>query len=123
MTKGNLALQMPSSYVLMDEEEMMYVEGGYVAATGKLSSSQCKKLYYQTKGFCSWYEMSVNIASISTSLLSLACPIAVGVAAVTWLSTTFYKYKYMVNAYNEGALNNGIKILYFSSLKDSIIFS
>ena len=28
MTKGNLALQMPSSYVLMDEEEMMYVEGG-----------------------------------------------------------------------------------------------
>ncbi|MEA5137347.1 MAG: hypothetical protein VB035_14555 [Candidatus Fimivivens sp.] len=26
---GTCALQMPSSYVLMDEEEMMYVDGGY----------------------------------------------------------------------------------------------
>ena len=58
MTKGNLALQMPSSYVLMDEEEMMYVEGGQIVGRGVITKAVCSTLYSSYSKFSSYVSVA-----------------------------------------------------------------
>ena len=81
MTKGNLALQMPSSYVLMDEEEMMYVEGGR-----KISASKCWDYAKIAKSSYDSYYKAYN--SITPSRYSGSYYAAYGVAIA------MYAYQY-----------------------------
>ena len=81
MTKGNLALQMPSSYVLMDEEEMMYVEGGT-----KIGASRCRKLAKIAKNSYNNYYKAYN--SVEPSQYAGSYYAAYGVAIA------MYAYQY-----------------------------
>lgn len=69
-------LRMPYNYVIMDSNEMEYVDGGaspYTWYVGYISATACTAVYYGTKSiakvaqeFCSYYGLSAVGSVIST---------------------------------------------------------
>ena len=87
------ALVMPSSYVVMDEEEMTYVEGGGIKI--RVNSTWCNRfaaLLTAGAGLCA---VGGAICSIATGGLSLAAGLALAGGLLTiasglfWFASTF----------------------------------
>ena len=75
-TNGTAALKMPSSYVLMNEEEMMYTEGGYVDTqygTAKLLKARAREQMLMWSGLAT----SFTAATAATAASGVGVPVAV----------------------------------------------
>lgn len=111
-----VALQMPSSYVLMSNEEMEYIEGGtWKSYTGTAALGKLSEMIFTTIGLsistAKLGSLSLGLASTGLGVFSaLACAIgaawSAGPASINALMTgtaAYYYYKY-----NGFSLNSSI---------------
>lgn len=119
------ALVMPSSFVMMDEEEMTYVEGGAKKLIKTISAAQCSRLaaaaciigglVTAVAGLATVVSAVASVMSCGT--LSAVTAICAGITAVAggitasvsgylWLAST---YKGLNIYYNKGLISCSIK--------------
>lgn len=93
-TNGTAALQFPSSYVLMSEEEMEYVDGGKVTyyKYGKGSKTGVNDLFRAAGLMASIAGLSWIISRASTKLLVLNPGLGVAFKCIFKVSTAYASY-------------------------------
>ena len=96
-------LVMPSSYVLMDEEEMMYVEGGSKTFVGSSTTLAYKAGKFAT--YWNRFALGYSVESLVASTCGLAV-VAVASLIGSWMCTSiagmYTEAKGFFNAINDG---------------------
>lgn len=97
MTYGG-ALVMPRSYAMMDEEEMMYLEGGAVlTGTAKKLKNDAAFLMATWWSLAGGYTYASAVAAATTIAIPVSCIVATGAAYCAYVATQYtaaYNYFY-----------------------------